>query len=697
MVDRIAWLWCSDNAQAFLSTGSQLYGPARLLDEGFVQTLRRDASIHAVLPEVLAQAFTAPDWDTLVLDNSLSMCWQRLEWESLHINGKALGEKCCIVRLAKNSNTSLKVAKGRPLVVTQLAKDDPIQHAIKHLLAHENILVSHRGTSKEIDEEWRADRDLASEFSDLLLFAHGGENGQIMVLDAQGKSWLDASMALPRLPPRVWLFVCSDLNGNLTPLVQRFLAHGARQVLYGHGKLEAMRMVEKVTSWLAKETDALTCDLTGTVGKNSLRLAGDVFLTYPDQLTLEQDQNPGCDPLKRLNTSHRNLMSQVQELDKLGSCVNQCWPRTLNWLLPYLCYLAESSQNQVLQAGYRRQWETLDDKVRHESPATAYFFAEAAHREGRYVHQVRYLNQVLGLCLNALDMQGMVFKTLLSISNVLIDMNLPLQNARLILTLETQLDALSALQSPEEKFPLLDVKARQALREGKGHDALHHYKNRIKQESLEKDRGPLNAARAYATALFAAAWICDASADEWAQKCLEIQASIPVQHHPYLCRALALYCWRCPDGTQYEPAQSACNLWLDFVMAHDEHCDIGPIGITTAALLLCKPDSARFEQLSELWESNVRLGFQDQRYWFELASWSCLLKDKVEAARALERFHAQRKAIVDELMVLPHLQHVLNCASLDSECQERTEQELALLNEPTANIKDWLKQGFLPL
>jgi hypothetical protein len=701
MADRKAWLWSDDRGQAFLSTGRRLYGPGQLPDRNAVLALRRNASIHAVLPAELAKAFAAPVWDTLVLDNSLAEIWHRLEWEALHVNGQPLSEVCSVVRLAKISKSQQTPPRGALLVVTQLAKDDPIRLAVSQLLKSEEIgAFSHWGTPQAPDRincEWRADHDLAASFSDLLLFAHGGENDQLLVLDAEGNSWLDASKDLPRLPPRVWLFVCSDLNGNLTPLVQRLLAHGACQVLYGHGKLEAKKMVDVFASWLAADSDALTCDLIGPIGKSTLRLAGEVSMLDPDQLTLQQDMNTGWDPLKGLKTSPLDLSRQARQLGDFGSSVNQCWPRTQNWLLPYLSYLAEYSQDQVSRVRYERQWQSLDDDVKQISPATAYFLAAAAHRDGLYVHQARYLNQVLELCGNNVDVHDIVFKVLLSMANLLIDMNLPHQNAVLLARLDSLLETIQSRDSQTQKFELLDVKARQALREGNADVALHHYITRIRLESLETTWNGLNSARAYATALFAGAWTRHAMADHWAAKCIEILPSIPVGHHPYLCRSLALYCWRCPDGAHSDRARRDCSSWLESVLATDRHLDIGPVAVTTAVLLLCPIDSVQRDQLVRAWETRLRLGMQDQRYWFELASWSCLLGKPAEALAALERFHAQRQAILDELTTLPHLQDALDCAPLAPECVVRKELELTLLGAPNADVENWLQNGCLPL
>jgi hypothetical protein len=701
MVNRQAWLWVNDHGEAFLSTGRFLYGPSHLPDVNVIMAIRRDASIHAVLPAELARAFIAPEWDTLVLEYSLPEMWQRLEWESLHVNGHPIGEVCSIVRLGRISQSNPDSPRGALLVVTQLAKDDPIRLAVSQLIRREEIgAVSHWGTIQAPDKihcNWRADNDLAASYSDLLLFAHGGENDHTWVLDAEGNSWLDASSDLPRLPKRVWLFVCSDLYGNLTPLVQRLLERGAQQVLYGHGKLEAHKMIAVFTSWLATSKDTLTCDLIGTFGENSLRLAGNVSMSYPDLLTLKQDKNSGHDPILDLKTSPLDLQQQASRLDDEGPLVRQCWPRTQNWLLPYLSYLAEQSQDQVSRVRHQRQWETLDDQVRRMSPATAYFLAEAAHRDGLYLQQARYLNQVLELCEEDESLHEIVFKGLLSLANLLIDMNLPLQNTSLITRMDSLLERMPPLNSQAQKFALIDVKARQALREGNHATALHYYSTRIRLESLETTWNELNSARSYATALFAAAWTGDAKADPWAEKCIELLTSIPARHHPYLCRSLALYCWRCPNGSLRERAKLACKSWLDTVLAMDVHLDIGPVAVTTAALLMCPLESSEREQLELAWETRLRAGMQDQRYWFELACWSCFLGKKAEVITALARYHEQRRDILRNASNLRYLQKGFDYSALIIECEARQDIEITLLNTSSANVHKWLLQGCLPL
>jgi hypothetical protein len=136
---------------------------------------------------------------------------------------------------------------------------------------------------------------------------------------------------------------------------------------------------------------------------------------------------------------------------------------------------------------------------------------------------------------------------------------------------------------------------------------------------------------------------------------------------------------------------------LESVLATDRHLDIGPVAVTTAVLLLCPIDSVQRDQLVRAWETRLRLGMQDQRYWFELASWSCLLGKPAEALAALERFHAQRQAILDELTTLPHLQDALDCAPLAPECVVRKELELTVLGAPNADVENWLQNGCLPL
>lgn len=702
MTDRKAWLWVDAHGQARLSTGHRLYGPDLLPDA----PVNPDTSLREVLP-ALAEAFASPTWDTLVLDISLPEPWQRLEWEALCMDGKALGQVCSVVRLAAGPSVRpdapLDAPRGRVLVVTPLAADDQVRQAVNRLVHHESLRdVNHWGTSKalgRIAQEWRPGRDLAAEFSDLVIFAHGGESDASMVLDAQDRPWLDKHEELPRFPPRVWLFVCSNHQGNLTPLVQRMLERGARQVLYGHGKLEADTMVEVFTSWLQASHEALTSDMARTTGNSTLRLAGGVALAYPDQLTLEQDRNAGCDPLKRLKTSPLDLLGQRRKLDDLGPVVGQCWPRTQNWLLPYLAYFAEQQPGQDLRLRYQRQWEVLDEDIKQESAATTHFLAAMARRDGHYAQQSRYLDQLLEQCDAKPALRDFAFDALLSMANLWIDMNLPQQNTKLIRKLDRLLGKLDALERQTQSIKLLDIKARQAMRQGKGSEALAYYSQRINRESQEPSWNPANAARVHAAALYTAAWLQDGSAEERARQCLEILEKLAVQDRAYLCRALAIYCWRCPEGAHRIAAELACQQWLDFEGKQGTYRDFGPLAVTTAALLLCPLlDPLHRERLASQWEGCLRVGLKEQYYWLELANWSCLLGEQARAQEALECFHEQRQDIVDELLeTLPHLQAEHDCAALELECRVRQEQETAMLALAAPAVADWLRQGCMPL
>lgn len=700
ITNRQAWLWADASGQAFLSTGSALYGPASLQSDEALNLLRRDASIHAVLPPVLAKPFMQPQWNALVLHHSLPEVWHRFEWETLRINGKILSRICSVTRLAKPF-VELNTVRRRLLVVTPLAENDPVQFAVSRLMADERVgAISRWGTPKypqEIEQEWRAERDLAEEFSDLMIIAHGGECEQIMMLDAHGQPWLEESGTLPRLPARVWLFVCSDLNGNLTPLVKRMLENGAQQVLYGHGKLEADRMVDVYTAWLASASEPMTCSMAGIVGSNTLRLAGCVPMLQPDLLTLEQDQGLGTDPIKRLKTSPLDLISKKQNLHESGPIAKYCWPRTQNWLFPYLMYVSEVQQNHEARLQFQCLWDALEDSVRVVTPATARFLAKSAHRDGRFVQQVRYLDQVLSLCIDHPDMHDFTFDALLSMTNLWIDMNLPKQNGRLIGMLDELLEKLPAREIQPNTIKLLDVKARQSLRAGQGKMALDFCNMRTSLESQQPTWSPSNAARVLATALYTAAWIQHSSADERAKQCLETLTLIPMDDHAYLCRALALYCWRCPEGEQRTLAESACHSWLDWEFKQQRHRDFGPLAVTAAALLLCPLVPVRHELLTIEWEGRLRVGLQEQRYWLELASWSSFLGDPVAAQGALESFHAQRQAVVDEIGRLRTLQAELDCADLDSESKSRSAQEESLLAVPAPSLQHWLDQGCVPL
>jgi hypothetical protein len=692
-----AWFWCDASGQAWLSTGYKLYGPACLPDESALVALRPGASVHAVLPATLAEPFVQPDWQTLVLDTSLPSAWHRLDWEALSVHGQPLHQVCNVIRLAPPPAKHTDALLGRVLVVTLLSDSDLVQLAVNDLLADQRLGTFSRWGSPQSPErlaqEWYAGRDLSAEFSDLVLFAHGGESDQLQVLDAQGQPWLDESTALPRLPPRVWLFVCSDRQGNLTPLVQRLLQHGARQVLYGHGKLEAHRMVDVFTSWLAMGSTELTGGIVGVLGNNTLRLAGCVSLPYPDQLTLEHDQQTGDDPIKRLKVSPLDLSKQKKYLDDMGTAVDQCWPRTQNWLLPFLAYMSERQQDQASRLRYQRLWETLDDQVRHISPATAYFLASTARRDGLYVQQVRYLNQVLKSCQGMPAMAGFVFDTWLSMANVWIDMNLPQQGATMVQKLDLWVDQLPSGDVHAQKIKLLDVKARLAMRQGHGNKALSCYDYRLGIESQDATWNNTNAARVFAASLYAAALMQHVSADDRAKQCLDILESIAMEGRAYLCRALAVYCWRYPQGVHHTSARRACETWLNSEFVKTNHLDCGPPAVTTAAFLLCPLASLHPAQLLGQWNGCWQVGLEEQRYWFELSCWSALLHNLPAARQALERFHAQRLAVVDEIDNLMHLQS----ASLHTECQERQSVEAHLMLAPEPNFEDWLKQGCVPL
>ncbi len=699
MTNRPAWLWADSSSQVYLSTGRALYGPATLKKLEANHSIHADTSIHAVLPTELAIPFTQLEWDTLILDSSLPEVWQRFDWEALHISGKALSDFCSVTRLAK-SEGPMNVKCSGLLLVTALAQNDPVQSAITQLLSSVRDGISHWGTPKKperIGQEWRTERDLAAKFSDLIIFAHGGENETDLVLDANGSPWLGSSTPMPRLPARVWLFVCSDKNGNLTPLVKQMLDNGAQQVLYGHGKLEAHRMVEVFTAWLEGGRGAMTSSMVGTLCNNTLRLAGSVPMHQPDLLTLAQDKELERDPVKRMKTSPLDLDSFKRQLAENRHIAQHCWPRTQNWLLPYLIYLAEVQQEQSARLEFDGLWNALGPDVRKISPATARYLATSAHRDGRYAQQIKYLDQVLELCSDQSDLQGFAFDAFLSMANLLIDMNLPKQNAKFIRKLDGLLDELPAIEVAEQKIKLHDVKARQAIRNGDGARAMDLYAKREVLESHQPTWGPKNAARVQAAALYAAAWTKHLSADKWAQQSLETLSLIPIKDRPYLCRALALYCWRCADGTHRAQAESACLTWLEFEF-HTNHCkDFGPPAITTAALLLSTLSAAQREQLATEWKVGLREGLEEQRYWFELASWSAFLGDQDTAQDALNRFHEQRQGVFKEIGKMISLQLALGCTDLNSEIESREKEEISLLTNPELSMQHWFSQGCIPL
>jgi hypothetical protein len=87
-----------------------------------------------------------------------------------------------------------------------------------------------------------------------VIFAHGGENEDCVLLDKNGQHW---DLTLPKtLPEEVLIIACASYDGNLHDLAVQCLERGARNVVCGHGKLNHKSMIAILSEWVTHRASA---------------------------------------------------------------------------------------------------------------------------------------------------------------------------------------------------------------------------------------------------------------------------------------------------------------------------------------------------------------------------------------------------------------------------------------------------------
>lgn len=610
---------------------------------------------------------------SLLLDRSLPAGWHTLAWEQLNWRGVKLGTRLSVCRYAA-ATASYPHATGNTLIWDQWEgpQFDPLR-ARHH--------VERRFKRNQIDQDLQTGRDIGH-FARLIILAHGGPSDATLLLDKSGNPW---QIELPAtLPPEVYVIACASYDGNLHAFATACLERGAKTVICGHGKLDAVRMNAALLALLDAEQspDQTLRDLQRQDGLRQaggvhwLRYYGAVPLAPYDRLTLAfYQQSIGDNPFTNLS---RQLEKEGPEaiknfLHTAQKTAEACWPLTQYWLLPLAAYWAEKHDHAVML----RLKSQPPPTIGHEGlqAAKAYGLAALYRRGGEYPKAVEQLAEGLQgdpQPQQEIDLLG-------ALLNDLIDLNLP-DAGQAVLDRLTQ--RLGQIDNPAQAFRLLDRRARLSLRQGRIDAALNDFKRKRLQS------GDGQSPRELAGLLYAAAWFRHDDARMLAEEALAMRPQATAvgggnDDHTYLLRALALWQWRCrgqADGVQAFLPE--CKKRLATLQ------DPGPF----AAILIY--DSLRRQDCAgAVWDEAIH-ALEHGRYWLELTAFHALAGQRQQAVRTLQNFQHKdmRGSAITALQ-----SWTLDGCDWEKICRERCQQENDLFLADDFEPEKMLCLGMLPL
>ncbi|HCN68138.1 MAG TPA: hypothetical protein DIT03_07695 [Candidatus Accumulibacter sp.] len=585
-------------------------------------------SVEEFLPE-LPRAMPSPDpaarW-LLLLEPSLPSSWQRLRWEALSLAGRPLAAQALIIRSfvwhRERTNTHKPVRfldLFPPAEFSFLDRLQPLIESGRLRTARPFCLKQDFGATGE-----------------LIIMAHGRSRG---LVDGAGQSF--SLPVVPPMPERIWLLAC-NVDGAMDDLAHNLVGQGCRTVVTATADISApemARLVESLfepanladenVSWLERVATAFA----GEGNPLALTIWGECDLDPSacgawNRMTWDNEHGSSCRPPLDDETTREEFFAAHRH-----AVSPQAWPRTRDWMLPPLLWLAEKHDHRTM----------LDLSTQLGDARSALGIrglASAARRVGNYAQMARYLS--LGLQIPELTV-GERGEYLGALANLFLDLDLPEQAAAAIKSHEDCL-----WDDPEDcywaDFKRLDWMARMEARRGRLHIALDHM-------TTKRRRARSDSGRELAWQLYLATWghlagqvppeTAVTLAEDVAQR-LAASTRGPIGNGnetvAYLLRALVAHAWVSHDSAQLTLVRS----WLPDAEGRLADDDPGPWAYAIAYLHL--QQAARPESFDR-----AICALERARYYLEAACLSGFAGRSDERRRLLGRFQQRRRAILGQL------------------------------------------------
>lgn len=679
----------------------------------------------------------------LALSADLPPAWQRLPFECLTHRGRGLDTRIQIIRYTPRTADPPTLPRTPEIVIADVWPEEervPVAGRRRFTGLLEGVTSGRvlRGVDR-INAQWPwLDLSMAAV---LCVIGHGSEGSDPQPFRIGPEQYWTLPLT-QGLPPVVILVACGDEQGNLLDYGQSLLAAGAQTVLAPLGRLDATAADEFLRAFLRGwEAGHTVSEILWTVrqqpgsdcGAGRMRLLGrgDVHRgpvrqasEYHDSWLVETaalDDAALTALLERITwrcfQSAGSLDSATDELydalslhyddsdaeEPLLARLDRVWTAlsllTAHWVTPYLVYLAEVYDHERLS-----RYEALRLELEAEAaglpplPIFHYYWGKLYYRKGNYRKMLEELAsgfQLLGQ--NRLSKAAGVGLLGLLV-NGLIDLNLPEPGLRLYDRLDGCLSYASDRLSLLQKTNRLDRRARLALRQGDPQQALMHYQLKQNIDIRDSDWEQ-------ASLLYAAVWANRQEEGRTLATSVRtvLQASVPVLPNlgpgsetlAYLLRAYALWVWRAQDRAGFVWLAEQLATVTDYFSERDP----GPLGFALAYLHLAQRTLHDTATVLPAWEC-AEAALEGAGYWLELAIFSALLKQRSEAERFLQRFHALRRD--EALPILAQLPVWLmpgKAVGWAEAVTQRETQEWDLLLETAAvpDVTALVAAGVLPL
>lgn len=736
---RLRW-WTSDATGVLVEQDPG--DPALLDDLAALYGGVRERSLSVLSEEwrrVLSEVLERSESVRLLLTDDLPEAWLRYPFEYLGYGGKRLVDRLEVIRHVPRTVRPPGFPARRAVTIVDLWPDGErenglFEHLIEELEAADvaidamTVLRGLEGTEAELEGG-----DLSAQAL-LVIIAHGsGRCDRPFRLDGRNVRALPLRNGLP---PLVMLLICGDARHVATRYARTLLDAGAETVLAPLGKLDA-RQVDGfirrfLPGWLRGERvgallrqdrrrpdsefaarrlqvlgrgdlhagvfRSVTDQETAVLAADSLR-SSTALQTLIERLTLACYQRDGhlefaVDELYgalRIDEGDRD--SERDLLARLVECEPALSALARGWALPYLAYLAEVHDHELLpRCEQARRTRPMQADEVPPAPYVFHHWAKVYYRQGRYARTADELLKGFALLDDGKVATRSGIGLLGLLVNVLIDLDLPVPAERFYDRLEAGVDREDNRFFGVQRANRLDRRARLMLRLGDPERAVQCYRRKARID----DRDP---GRDLAGLLYAAAWGEPALGREFAAKVgRRLHADTLSEMGSgndtvaYLLRAYSLWAWRNRDET--------AAAWLAPCLAKLEHRlplqDPGPLGLALGFLHLYRMENKERLALPR-WEI-AEEALERENYWLELAILNSLLQRPAQARRHLFRFQEMRRSAAEPLRELP----VWLVAGETLNWQELVDQRSAderslLLQDEFRMIPELVSTGLIPL
>ena len=568
----------------------------------------------------------------LILNSSLSDAWHHAPWESLKFENAPLTDSLLVARRATtsfthNANAPEFLSARSAWIDFFPSTEFDFRAAFQPFIKAERIKRVKANTLAEGVDGFR----------ELFVLAHGDCRG---LLDAQGKAF--GGLEAAALPPRVWLLACNE-NMAMYRLAEQLMVRGVRTVITATGALSAPEMADLIAAWLMAPVDTNVVEWLLARKRNSQSEGSAHSLTLFGEVLLDESiaapwnaatwsmwyapQSVGYRLPENLQAEFDHALAAIESPN--------LWTQTQDWFYPQVLALAERWNFTAMLRLQSRA------PIANRTPSLLHALAESHYRMGEYVSMARYLSTGLGSArATGVDRSNL----LSSLTNLLIDMNLPVQATKIVELHENcQFDDMGLMVRLGRKR--LDWRARIALQQGQFELAIREMKSRWRQNTDPQDTYEL-------------AWLLymqsckdhheiaeSAEARNWAASAIERIASTDPDslgngsdNATYLLRALACFGWVYQDAT----AISEVSRWLPKIREGLTSIDPGPWAFSLAYLCLAGATPKReFESaLSALTR---------QGYLLEAAGFCRFAKLSSRQHSFLAKFYDRRTGVAQEL------------------------------------------------